>query len=398
MLIKHFDNPILFYKFLKERVGIFFREAEQRSGEGIFHCIYFKDEKIPPSVVFEAGRKSCVSVFFYEGNYAVCGSEAKLKEFCRELVNSPEAKKLAWEILESLIKYKKENFQLCYNRKILPLGLKTAIMGVLNVTPDSFSDGGEFLEPSKAVKRAVQMAEEGAEIIDIGGESTRPGSQRITAEEELKRILPVLREVRKELPNIWISIDTYKSEVARVCLEEGADIINDISGGTYDPEILKVVAQYRCPYIINHVKGRPETWKREPIIYEDVVAEIIEFFNKQINKLKELGYKEEERLILDPGIGFGKLPEHNIEILKRFDEFRSLGKILMVGVSRKSFIGLILEGFLNKKTEPKERLFGSLGALAVPVLKGAKIVRVHDVKETREFLALLDAVKTYDGI
>ena len=398
MLIKHFDDPVLFYKFLKERVGIFFKEAEQRSGEGIFHCIYFKDNKIPPSAVFEAGRKSCVSVFFNDGNYAVCGSEAKLKDFSAELIKFPETKQLAREILENLIRYRKQNFQLNYNRKILPLGLKTAIMGVLNVTPDSFSDGGEFLEPSKAVKRAIQMAEEGAEIIDIGGESTRPGSQRISAEEEIKRVLPVLKEVRKELPDTWISVDTYKSEVAKACLEEGADIINDISGGTYDPEILKVVAEYRCPYVINHVKGRPETWKTEPIIYDDVVAEIVDFFRKQINKLKELGYKEEEKLILDPGIGFGKLPEHNVEILKRFDEFRSLGKILMVGVSRKSFIGLILEGFLNKKTEPKERLFGSLGALAIPVLKGAKIVRVHDVKETREFLALLDAVRTYDGV
>ena len=271
-------------------------------------------------------------------------------------------------------------------------------MGVLNVTPDSFSDGGEFFETSKAVRRAVQMVEEGAEIIDIGGESTRPGSQRIPPEEELRRVLPVLKEVRKELPDTWISIDTYKSQVAKACLEEGADIINDISGGTYDPEILKVVAEYRCPYVINHVKGKPETWKDEPIIYDDVVEEVQEFFKKQINKLRDLGYKEEERIILDPGIGFGKLPEHNVEILKRFDEFKIFGKILMVGVSRKSFIGLILEGFLNKKTKPKERLFGSLGALAVPVLKGAKIVRVHDVKETREFLALLDAVRTYDGV
>ncbi len=398
MLIKHFDESVLFYKFLKERIGVFFKEAEQRAGEGIFHCVYFKDLKIPPSAVFESGRKSCVSVFFNEGKFVVCGSESKLKDFCGELIKFPEAKKLAKEILESLIRYRKQNFQLNYNRKILPLGLKTAIMGVLNVTPDSFSDGGEFFETSKAVRRAVQMVEEGAEIIDIGGESTRPGSQRIPPEEELRRVLPVLKEVRKELPDTWISIDTYKSQVARACLEEGADIINDISGGTYDPEILKVVAEYRCPYVINHVKGKPETWKDEPIIYDDVVEEVQEFFKKQINKLRDLGYKEEERIILDPGIGFGKLPEHNVEILKRFDEFKIFGKILMVGVSRKSFIGLILEGFLNKKTKPKERLFGSLGALAVPVLKGAKIVRVHDIKETREFLALLDAVRTYDGV
>jgi len=398
MLLKRFNDKDIFYKFLKERIGIFFKEAEQRAFEGIFHCVYFKDFSVPPRIIFEAGRKSCVSVFFNDGNYAICGSESKLKDLCSELAKFSETKNLAREILESFIRYRKKHFQLSYNRKILPLGLKTAIMGVLNVTPDSFSDGGKYLEPTSAVKRAVQMAEEGAEIIDIGGESTRPGSKRISVEEEINRILPVLKEVRKELPEVWISIDTYKSEVARVCLEEGADIINDISGGTFDPEIMKVVIQYRCPYIINHIKGRPETWKEEPIIYEDVVEEISEFFKKQISKLKELGYKEEDKIILDPGIGFGKLPEHNIEILQRFSEFKIFGKILMVGVSRKSFIGLILEGFLNKKTRPTERLYGSLGALAPAVLGGANIVRVHDVKETREFLALLDAVRTYDGV
>ncbi|HIP42939.1 MAG TPA: dihydropteroate synthase [Aquifex aeolicus] len=398
MLLKRFNDKDIFYKFLKERIGIFFKEAEQRAFEGIFHCVYFKDFSVPPRIIFEAGRKSCVSVFFNDGNYAICGSESKLKDLCSELAKFSETKNLAREILESFIRYRKKHFQLSYNRKILPLGLKTAIMGVLNVTPDSFSDGGKYLEPTSAVKRAVQMAEEGAEIIDIGGESTRPGSKRISVEEEINRILPVLKEVRKELPDVWISIDTYKSEVARVCLEEGADIINDISGGTFDPEIMKVVIQYRCPYIINHIKGRPETWKEEPIIYEDVVEEISEFFKKQISKLKELGYKEEDKIILDPGIGFGKLPEHNIEILQRFSEFKIFGKILMVGVSRKSFIGLILEGFLNKKTRPTERLYGSLGALAPAVLGGANIVRVHDVKETREFLALLDAVRTYDGV
>ncbi|WP_461831657.1 dihydropteroate synthase [Aquifex sp.] len=398
MLIKHFEDRDLFYKFLKERIGVFFKEADQRAFEGVFHCIYFERTDLPPSLIYDAGRKSCTKVFYNEGKCVICGSEANIRDFCTELSKYKEGKKIAKEILEALIKHRKKYFQLNYNRKILPLGLKTAVMGVLNVTPDSFSDGGLYIKPSDAIKRAVQMAEEGAEIIDIGGESTRPGSVRISAEEELKRVLPVLREIRKELPDIWISIDTYKSEVAKACLEEGADIINDISGGTFDENMFKVVSQYRCPYVINHIKGRPETWKKEPIIYDDVVGEIINFFRERVKKLKDTGYKEEEKIILDPGIGFGKLPEHNVEILKRFSEFKILGKILMVGVSRKSFIGLILEGFLNKKTEPKERLFGSLGALAPAVLGGANIVRVHDVKETKEFLALLDAVRTYDGV
>lgn len=249
------------------------------------------------------------------------------------------------------------------------------------------------MEPSSAVKRAVQMAEEGADIIDIGAESTRPGSERIDEEEELRRLLPVLREVRKELPNIWISIDTYKAKVAEVCLEEGADIINDISGGTFDGEMFKVVAKYGCPYVLTHIKGRPETWKENPPVYEDVVEEIILWFEERLMALKDADYRG--HILLDPGIGFGKLPEHNVEILKRFEELRIFGLPLLVGVSRKSFIGLVMEGLLRKKTEPVERLYGSLGALAPAVIKGANIVRVHDVKETREFLALLDTVRTY---
>ncbi|MDQ7082319.1 MAG: dihydropteroate synthase [Aquificota bacterium] len=166
----------------------------------------------------------------------------------------------------------------------------------------------------------------------------------------------------------------------------------------FDEEMLGVIAWHNCPYVIGHIKGRPETWKREPLIYEDVMEEIIGWLKVRIDALLEEGYRREENIILDPGIGFGKMPEHNVEILQRFGELRALGKPLMVGVSRKSFIGLIIEGFLGKKTQPRERLFGSLGAVAPAVLSGAKIVRTHDVKETREFLALLDAVRTYDGV
>ena len=397
MLIKRFQNRNHFYKFLKERVGVFVKEAEERAFEGVFHCVYFRTE-VNPEPIFLSARSACVHIFHNKGSFALCGSEASIRELCRELVKFGETKNLAREILESLIRFRKENFQLSYNRKILPLGLKTALMGVLNVTPDSFSDGGLYTRPERAIKRAVQMHEEGAEIIDIGGESTRPGSERVDAKEELKRVLPVLKELRKELPDVWISIDTYKAQVAKACLEEGADIINDISGGTFDGEMYSVVSQYQCPYVINHIKGTPQTWKSEPIIYDDVVEEISLWFGERIKRLKEAGYKFEERLILDPGIGFGKLPEHNVEILSRFEEFKIFGKILLVGVSRKSFLGIILEGFLNRKTEPNERLYAGLGAVANAVLKGARIVRTHDVKETREFLALLDAVRTYDAV
>ncbi len=397
MLIKHFSDKDLFYKFLKERVGVFFKEAEERSYEGITHCVFFEYEGNPEAIYLSA-RKSCVSVFSNAGRYALCGSESNLRNMCSELVSYPETKKIARKMVESLIRFRRKNFQIQFNQKILPLGLKTAIMGVLNLTPDSFSDGGEFTDPDKALRKAVQMHEEGAEIIDLGGESTRPGSERISAEEEIRRVLPALKLIRKELPQVWISIDTYKSETARACLEEGADIVNDISGGTFDERMFEVVAEFNCPYIVNHIKGRPETWKSSPILYDDVVGEIISWWEERVSLLLSAGYKREENIILDPGIGFGKLPEHNIEILKRFEEFKIMGKPLMVGVSRKSFIGLVLESFINKKTEPKDRLFGSLGSVAPAVLGGANIVRAHDVGETREFLALLDAVRTYDGV
>ncbi len=392
MIIKSFESREAFYKFLKDKLGIFFREAYDRSFEGIFHVIYLNREEVKPEVLFPLAKEACLHAFYGDGGFVLCGSEAKIKDFCSLIVK--EEKKLAFDILQALQNFRKRSFKIQYNAKILPLGIKTAVMGILNVTPDSFSDGGEYLQTKDAVKRAVQMAEEGADVIDIGGESTRPGSKRISAEEELERVLPVLREVRKELPKVWISIDTYKSHVAEICLQEGADIINDISGGTFDPEMYKVISQYGCPYVLTHIKGRPEEWKEMPIIYEDVLEEIIWWFTERLREIQKVGYKGQ--LILDPGIGFGKLPEHNIEILKRFDELRIFGLPLLVGVSRKSFIGIVMEGLLRKKTEPVERLYGSLGALAPAVMKGAHIVRVHDVRATREFLALLDTIRTYD--
>ena len=392
MIIKSFESREAFYKFLKEKVGVFFREAYDRSFEGIFHVVYLKREEVKPEVLFPFAKESCLHAFYGDGGFVICGSESKIKDFCSLIVK--EDKKLAFDILQALQNFRTRSFKIQYNTKILPLGIKTAVMGILNVTPDSFSDGGNHLQVKDAVKRAVQMAEEGADIIDIGGESTRPGSRRISAEEELERVLPVLKEVRKELPKIWISIDTYKGYVADVCLQEGADIINDISGGTFDKEMYKVISKYGCPYVLTHIKGKPEEWREMPIIYEDVVEEIISWFTERLKEIQEIGYKGQ--LIIDPGIGFGKLPEHNIEILKRFEELRIFGLPLLVGVSRKSFIGIVMEGLLRKKTEPVERLYGSLGALAPAVMKGAHIVRVHDVRATREFLALLDTIRTYD--
>jgi len=357
----------------------------------------------------QASERSCVKVAYptmleLAPEYLkvlLIGNEYDFKNLAKELKNYPHLKGLAKGIIETIYRYKKHTFRITHNRKVLPLGIKTHVMGIVNVTPDSFSDGGEAFGVKEAVERALKLAREGADIIDIGGESTRPDAKPIPAEEELNRVLPVVRELkraleREKLDRVWISVDTYKSEVAKAVLEEGADIINDISGLTFDPKMVDVVVKYRSPVVVNHIKGTPQTWKKMTITYKDVIGEILSFWREKINLLLEKGYDDPTKIICDPGIGFGKLPEHNIEILKRFDELRVIGQPLMVGVSRKSFIGYIYEALLNKKSEPKERLFGSLGAIAPAVIKGVNIVRVHDVAATREFLAVLDTVRTYD--
>ena len=292
---------------------------------------------------------------------------------------------------------RKEIREIVYNGKKLELGKRTLIMGVLNVTPDSFSDGGEYTSVSKAVERAISMAREGADIIDIGGESTRPNAKPVELNEEIRRVVPVLKEVKKQLElegfnNVFLSVDTYKSKVAEIALLEGADIINDISGLTFDPDMVEVIAQYKPPVVINHTKGYPYQWSRMEITYQDVVQEILNFWKKQINLLMEKGYDNRNKIICDPGIGFGKKFEHNIEILKRFKEFQEINQPLLIGTSRKSFIGIIYKKHFGKEFPPKERLYGSLASISIAVINGADIVRVHDVKETKEFLSVLDEI------
>lgn len=302
----------------------------------------------------------------------------------------------AKEITQKWINLKKDTFKINYKGKFLNLGQKTAVMGILNLTPDSFSDGGIYYkEIDKAVERVAQMLEEGADIIDVGGESTRPGAKPISIDEELERVIPVIKAVRKELGNNFlISIDTYKSEVAKQAVKEGADIVNDISGMSFDPEMAKTVAQLDCPVIINHIKGRPENMQKD-VYYDDVVFEVIEFLDSQIRYGMSKGIKK-DRFIIDPGIGFGKYVEHNIEIIKRLSELKVLGFPILIGISRKSFVGIVLENFAGRNYPfPSDRLFGSLGATACAVLNGAHIVRTHDVKETVDFLTLLDTVRGY---
>lgn len=274
----------------------------------------------------------------------------------------------------------------------ISFGKKTLVMGILNVTPDSFSDGGKFLSVASAVAHAQKMIEEGADIIDIGGESTRPGAERVSADEELKRVIPVITAIRKKFAKIILSIDTYKSVVAKESVLAGVDIINDVSGLQLDADMPKIVAETKIPIIINHMRGVPKTMQEGQIVYDDIIQDTAEFFTKQITLLKTFGVAK-EKIILDPGFGFGKTMEHNLEMLKRFSEFKKFDLPLMIGVSRKSTIEKILKESFHKDFTPTQRLEGSLAATAVAVLNGANIVRTHDVIETKKFLAVLDKIK-----
>jgi dihydropteroate synthase len=260
------------------------------------------------------------------------------------------------------------------------LGERTIIMGVLNVTPDSFSDGGKYSDPDRAYARAIELEEEGADIIDIGGESTRPGSARISAAEEIRRLIPVLKRLRDKL-TIPISVDTYKSEVAERAMDLGAEIINDPSCLTFEPDLARTVAQHNAGLILNHMRGTPETWaKLGPM--PDPIATVGRDLDATINRARRAGL-EKSRMVIDPGLGFGKRKEQNAAILARLGELNGLDLPIMVGPSRKSFLA---------HPDPEETKFASAGAVTAAVLNGAHIVRVHDVREMRAATDVADEI------
>lgn len=256
-------------------------------------------------------------------------------------------------------------------------------MGILNVTPDSFSDGGKFFKPEDAKKQAFKMAEQGADIIDIGGQSTRPGSEAVSLEEESKRVIPLVKDLAKKI-QVPISVDTYNSQVALRALDVGAEMINDISGLRFDFKMGNVVAQYQAGLILMHIQGTPKNMQENPH-YDNLIEEIKDYLKESIKLAEQAGVKK-SKIIIDPGIGFGKKLEHNLSILKNLRQFEELGKPIMVGTSRKSFIGKLLD------LPVEERLEGSLAGVAVSILNGANLVRVHDVKESVRVARLVDAI------
>ncbi len=285
------------------------------------------------------------------------------------------------QLLERVIVAPK--YRLVCKSRTLDLSSRTHIMGILNVTPDSFSDGGKFLDKDQAIAHALKMVADGADIIDVGAESTRPGAEPVGLEEEMSRVIPVIETLRKK-SDVPISIDTYKSQVAEAALNAGADIINDISGMRFDAKMKKIAAKYQAPVVLMHIKGEPRNMQKNPL-YKDLITEIYQYLSESIELAESAGLPR-EKIIIDPGIGFGKRLGDNYEILRRLAEFRSLGCPILVGTSRKSFIGNVLN------LPPEQRLEGTAAAVALSIANGADIIRVHDVKEMKRVCVIGDLI------
>jgi len=263
-------------------------------------------------------------------------------------------------------------------------GKQTYLMGVLNITPDSFSDGGDYNDLEAAFQRASALVEAGADILDVGGQSTRPGAKQISPEAELERVIPIIKRIRKHL-NVPISVDTTRAEIAQQAVQAGADLVNDISGGTFDAAMLTTVAKLEVPIILMHIRGTPETMQ-QLTDYEDLVGDIIAALHERIAAAEQAGIAR-SRLLIDPGIGFGKTAEQNLELLRQLDQFQSLGVPILVGTSRKSFIGKILS-----QDDPKQRVWGTASTCCAAIAQGADILRVHDLPEMGEVSRVADAI------
>jgi len=289
-------------------------------------------------------------------------------------------------------------------QRTLKLGKRTLVMGVVNVTPDSFSDGGIYLDKDKAVEHALRLLQEGADIIDVGGESTRPGvttneaknpqtpspkpgKSAVSEKEEIDRVVPVITALKQKKPDSLISVDTYKAAVARAAVQAGAEIVNDVSGFRWDPKMVKTLAELKCGAVLMHSRGRPEEWRTLP-----AVADIVTLVKRELREWADAALTaglKRERLALDPGFGFGKSFEENYPLLKRFEEFHQLRYPLVVGVSRKSFIGRAL-AHDGKDAAAGDRLYGTLAAETAAILKGAHIIRTHEVRACVEAARVAD--------
>ncbi|MCG0275192.1 MAG: dihydropteroate synthase [Thermosediminibacteraceae bacterium] len=359
--------PLKIFGILSPGANILKQEMLSLGGDAVVHK-YAVNCKVERSDVILLGTKKHYEALVQKlesANYfGLQEVRAKLKDYLKsrkpEYIESPWGRKITFE--------------------------RTRLMGIINVTPDSFFAGSRKQDLNQVLETASYMIENGADIIDIGGLSTRPGSEPVDEEEELRRVVPAVKLLRENFPQIPISVDTYRARVAEKALEAGADIVNDISGLQFDKDLVKVVAESKAPLVLMHIKGTPRDMQQNPH-YDDVIREIAEYFVERMEFAASSGV-DPARIILDPGIGFGKKYEHNLEILGRIKEFQSLNKLLLIGASRKTFIGKALGD-----VPPDERLEGTLAVTALCVLKGVDIVRVHDVRENRRVMDLLEAVK-----
>ncbi|MBN1380820.1 MAG: dihydropteroate synthase [Deltaproteobacteria bacterium] len=316
----------------------------------------------------------------------IMGTLKQIQRFSDKITLQPFGlKAISKEISVLLQNLMKETHVLKTNKREIVLGDRSMIMGILNVTPDSFSDGGHFMSAEDAVKHGIRMVEEGADIIDVGGESSRPGAESIPVKEELQRVIPVIGMLSEKI-HCPISIDTTKAEVAREAVQNGAEIVNDISAMRFDDRMPEVIKDAETAIVLMHMRGTPGDMQKGDIRYENVRGDIINFLRNRIDAALHAGIQR-EKIIIDPGIGFGKMPEDNLQLLKYLQEFKVLGLPIMVGTSRKSFIGHITGG------NPLHRLEGTTATIVIAIMNGAHILRVHDVEFIKKAAVVTDAVK-----
>ena len=317
-------------------------------------------------------------------NTILMGSRRQFEKLALKLDQYPSLHSFKQDLEDTLKNTVKSHFSLRCREKTCLLGKQTLVMGILNITPDSFSDGGLFFDRDKAVTQGLRMVEEGADCLDIGGESTRPGSKPVDPEEEIRRVIPVIESLSKKV-DVPISIDTRKSVVAKRAIDAGARMINDISGLHFDPELAKTAAREDVPIILMHIRGIPETMQKD-IQYDSLFSDILRYLKESIRMAESAGV-DPGQIIIDPGIGFGKTLRDNLLIIRNLSEFRVLGKPILLGTSRKTFIGKILN------SEVEGRLEGTLSSVVAGVLNGAHIVRCHDVLPAKKAIAIADAIR-----
>lgn len=286
------------------------------------------------------------------------------------------------------------HFRWALRTRSLALGERTLLVGVVNVTPDSFSDGGQFLSATNAIDHALRLLDEGADILDVGGESTRPGARPpVSAQEELARVLPVIEGVLRQRSKTIFSIDTYKAETARAAVQAGAQIVNDVSGFLWDPDMASTCAELRCGVILMHTRGRSHEWRTQPPLpHEEVVPKVLRELRERADAALAAGV-DTTAIVLDPGFGFGKVLDENYPLLKHFEELHALGCPVLAGVSRKAFLGKTLTRMYGHDVTADRRGNATLAAITAAVLAGAHLVRVHDVKAAREVVAIADAIR-----